>query len=54
LTIGYSKRFKSRKTDISTKGLANDIIHNKGGYSVVGFNKSKNASIILPKFIYEM
>ena len=41
-----------RKMDINSKGLAKDIIHNKGGYLVIGFNKSKkNVSIILPKCI---
>jgi len=35
--------------DIGSKGLARDIIYNKGGYLTIRFNKSKkNASIILP------
>ena len=56
LTMGYSRRFKSRKLDIGSNGLARDTRHNKGGYQAVGFNKSKkkNVSIILPKCIYEM
>ena len=55
LTMGCNRRFKLRKLDIGSKGLARDTIHNKGGYLAVGFNKSKkNASIILPKCICEM
>ena len=52
--MGYIRRFKSRKVDICSKVLARDIISNKGGYLAVGFNKSKNISIILPKSICEM
>jgi len=29
-------------------------MHNKGGYLVVGFDKSKNVSITLPKCIWEI
>ena len=53
--MGYNSRFKSRKSDIGSKGLVRETIHNKGGYLVVEFNKSKkNASILLPKYICEM
>jgi len=53
--MGYNRRFKLRKPDISSKGLARDTIHNKSGYLAVGLNKSKkNASIILPEYICKM
>jgi len=55
LAPGYNRRFKSRKTDIGSEELARDIIYNKGGYLIVGFNKlKKKASIILHKCICEM
>jgi len=38
---GYNRRFKSTKTDIGSKGLARDTIHNKGGYLGIVFNKLK-------------
>ena len=41
--------------DMGSKGLARDIIYNKGGYLAVGFNKSKkNVSMISPKCICKM
>jgi len=55
LAIGYNKGFKSRKMDMGSIGLARDIIYNKGGYFMIGFNKSKkNGLIILPECICEM
>jgi len=41
LAISYNRRFKSRKADIGSKGLARDIICNKHGYLPIWFNKSK-------------
>ena len=51
---GYGRRLKVIKMDISSKGLAREIICNKGGYFVFRVNESKNASIISPKCICEM
>ena len=49
--MGYNRRFKSRKTDIGSKRLTRDTIHNQGSYLAVGFKQIKEriASIILPR-----
>jgi len=39
--VGYNRRFKSRKTNIGSKGLTRDTIHNQGGYLAMVLNKSK-------------